>query len=155
MAEKHQTLLDLQGILKKREDDTNRQRLRHNAARMRRYSGECARGGDLVLVKEADSKVVRKGTHLNIDYEHWTGRWQVITTKQPAISYQATMRGGRMTAANIKLYHVRPEHVRHVFEDEFAHLVRGADLELADIVTIAVLLYTRTHQKSVGSTRNG
>ena len=155
VAEKHQTLLYLQGILTKREDGTNRQRLRHNAVIVRRYSGECAQGGDLMLVKEADSNMVRKGTHLIIAYEHWTGRWQVTTTKQPAISYQVTMRGRRMTAANIALFHVRPEHLRHVFEDEFAHLVWGADLELADVSTMAVLLYTRTHQTSVGSTRNG
>ena len=60
-----------------------------------------------------------------------------------------------VSAAHVKTFYLRPEHLRHAFEDEFAHLAWGADLELAHTSTGAVPLYTLTDRQSVGSTGNG
>ena len=70
------------------------------------------------------------------------------------------MRGRRIrrrtvSAANIKLFHVQPEHVRHSSEDEFEHLAWVADLGLAGTLTAVVPLYTLTERQVVGSTWNG
>ena len=51
----------------------------------------------------------------------------MIAIGQPGISYQGLMSGGRIrmravSAAQIKAFYVRPERLRHAFEDEFAHL---------------------------------
>ena len=60
------------------------------------------------------------------------------------------IRGKVVSAANIKVFHERPEHMRHEFEDEFAHLAWGADLGLGITSTVAVSLYTLTDRKAVG-----
>ena len=60
------------------------------------------------------------------------------------------IRGRVVSAANIKVFHERPEHMRHDFEDEFAHLARGVDLGLGSTSTVAVPLYTRTDRNAVG-----
>ena len=147
VADKHQTFLELREILKKRQEDKNRRRVRLSAAIMRHSSGERARVGDVMLVKEADSKMVQEGTHAKLAHEHSMGPWQVTAIEQPGISYQVTMSGRRIrrrtvSAAYIKAFYLRPEHLRHAFEDEFAHLAWGADLEFADISTVVVPLYT-------------
>ena len=160
VAEKHQTFLKLRGILTKRQEDNNMQFVRHNEAIMRHSSGERARVRDLMLVKEACSKMVQEGRHTKLAHEHWTGPWQVTVIEQPGISYQVTMSGRRIrrrtvSAAYIKAFYLRPEHLRHAFENEFAHLAWGADLELEDTSTVAVPLYTLTDLQAVGSTGNG
>ena len=101
----------------------------------------------MMLVKEADNKMAQEGTHAKLSHEHWTGSWQLTTIVQPSISYQVTMSVRRIrmrtvSAAHIKAFYLRPEHVRRAFEDEFAHLAWGADLEFADISTVVVPLYT-------------
>ena len=73
VAEKHQTFLELWGILKKRQEDKNRRRVRHNAANMRHSSVERARVGGVMLVKEADIRRAQEGTHAKLLHEHWTG----------------------------------------------------------------------------------
>ena len=60
--------------------------------------------------------------------------------EQPGISYQVTMSGRRIrrrtvSAAHIKAFYLRPEHLRHAFGDEFAHLAWAANLGLADAST--------------------
>ena len=160
VADKHQTFLELREILKKRQEDKNRRRVRLSAAIMRHSSGERARVGDVMLVKEADSKMVQEGTHAKLAHEHSMGPWQVTAIEQPGISYQVTMSGRRIrrrtvSAAYIKAFYLRPEHLRHAFEDEFAHLAWGADLGLADTSTVAVPLYMLTDRQAVGSTGNG
>ena len=68
VAERHQTFMELRAALKKRQED--------KAATIRPLSdtpGEGARVGDMILVKEADSKMAREGTHAKLAHEHWTG----------------------------------------------------------------------------------
>ena len=69
--------MELRAVLKKRQEDKNKRRVRHNAAIGRQSPGERARVGDLMLVKEADSKLAREGTHAKLAHEHWTGPWRV------------------------------------------------------------------------------
>lgn len=42
-------------------------------ANMRIFLGERAQVGDMVLVKEADSKLAREGTHAKLTHKHWAG----------------------------------------------------------------------------------
>ena len=70
MADKDQTFLELREILKKRQEDKNRRRVRHNAAIVRHSSGERAGVGDVMLVKEADSKMAKEGMHAKLAHEH-------------------------------------------------------------------------------------
>ena len=58
-----------------------------------------------------------------------------------------------MEAANIKIFHERPEHPRHDFKDEFAHLAWDADLGLEGISMVAVPLFTLTDRQAVGCPR--
>ena len=55
-----------------------------------------------------------------------------------------------VSAANIKVFHERPTHMTHDFEDEFAHLAWGADLGLGSTSTVVVPLYTLNDRKAVG-----
>ena len=156
VADEQQPFLELRGILKRRQEEKNRRRARHNAAIKRNSSGEQAHVGDKVLVKEADSKLAREGIHAKLAHEHWTGPWRVTAIEQPGLSYQATLRGRRIrgrvvAAASMKIFHERPERLRHDFEVDFAHLAWGADLGLAGISTVAVPLYTLTDRQAVGS----
>ena len=71
---------------------------------------------------------------------------------QPGLSFDVTLKGRRVrkwtiSAANIKMFQARPEHLRHDFEDEFAHFVWGADLGLAEVSIAAKPLYTLTDRK--------
>ena len=77
--------------------------------------------------------MVQEGTRAKLAHERWTGPWRVTAIERQGIRYQATMSGRRtrrrtVSATNIKAFHDRPEHLRHAFEDEFAHLAWGADL---------------------------
>ena len=60
------------------------------------------------------------------------------------------IRGKLVSAANIKVFHERPEHMGPDFEDEFAHLAWGVDLGLGSTSTVAVPLYTRADRNAVG-----
>ena len=80
--------------------------------------------------------------------------------ERPGISSLATLSGRRtrrrtVSAANIKTFHVRPEHLRHAFEDQFAHLAWGTGLGLADTSTVAVPLYTLTGRRAIEGTGAG
>ena len=99
-------------------------------------------------MKEADSKA-GKGRHprAKLAHKHWTGSWQVTAVEQPALTYQASLRcrrirGRTVPAANIKIFHERPERFRHDFEDEFARLAWAADLGLAGTSAVAAPFYT-------------
>ena len=76
--------------------------------------------------------MAQEGTHVELVHEHWPGPWQVTAIEQPGISYQVTICGRRIkrstiSAAHIKAFYLRLEHLRHAFEDEFTHLAWGAD----------------------------
>ena len=73
VAEKHQTFLELREISKKQQEDKNKRRVRHNAAIMWYSSGERARVGDVMLVKEADNKMAQKGTHAKVAHKTLDG----------------------------------------------------------------------------------
>lgn len=56
---------------------------------------------------------------------------------QPHLSSEVSFNGGRIlerpvSAADIKAFLARPEHLRNNFEDEVAHFVWGADLGLVE-----------------------
>ena len=79
--------------------------------------------------------------------------------EQPGLSYQATVRRRirerGLLAANIKIFQERPEHMRHDFEDEIAHLAWGADLGLGGISTVEVPPYTRAPEQQANPYQEG
>ena len=126
----------------------------------RSSSGEQTQVGNRVLVKEAASKLGRDGIHAKLAHEHWTGPWRITSVEQPGLSYQATMRGRRIRgrrvlADKLKIFHERPEHMRHDFEDEFVHLARGADLGLGGISTVAVPINTGALEQQANPCKGG
>ena len=160
VAEKQQTFRELGGILERRKEENNRRRARHNAAIKRSSSDLQTRVGDRVLIKEAPSKLGRDGIHAKLVHEHWTGPWRIPSIEQPGLRYQATMSGRRIrgrvvAAANVKVFHERPEHLRHDVEDEFAHLGWGADVGLGSTSTMAVPLCTLTDRKALRDSERG
>ena len=156
VAEGQQTFWVLRGILERRQEENNRRRARHDAAIKRRPSSDQqTRVGDRVLIKEAASKLRREGIHAKLSHQHWTGPWRITSIEQPGLSFQATMSGRRIrgrvvSAATLKVFHERPEHMGHDFEDEFPHLAWGADLGLGRTSTVVVPLYTLTDRKADG-----
>ena len=65
----------------------------------------------------------------------------------PELSYVVTMnrrgiRRRKVSAKNIKMFHIRPDDLGHDFENEFAHLAWGVDFGLAAPSTVALPMYT-------------
>ena len=118
------------------------------------------RGWETGPLKEKTSKLGRGGIHAKLVHEHWTGPWRTTPVEQPGLSYRATMRGRRIRgrgglAAKLKIFHERPEHMRHDFEDEIAHLAWGADLGLGGISTVAVPPNTGALEQQANSYKGG
>lgn len=59
-----------------------------------------------------------------------------------------------VSAAPITVCQVRPQRLRHAFEDEFAHSAWGVDVWLTDTSTLAVLLYTLVNRQAIKSSGN-
>ena len=109
---------------------------------------------DQVLVKEAESVMARKGIHHKLAHEHWTRPWEVTEVVLPGLSYIVTMNGRgirrrRASAANIKMFHLRPDDLRHDFEKELAHLAWGVDFGLVELSIAASPMYTLIDRKAV------
>ena len=107
-----------------------------------------------MLVKEAESVMAREGIHHKLAQEHWTGPWEVTEVALPGLSYIVTMKGrgiGRQRAAlaNIKMFHSRPDDLRHDFENEFAHLAWRVDFGLAESSIVASPMHTLIDRKAV------
>ena len=80
----------------------------------RKFAGEHAHNGDKMLVKDGDSKLSRDGIHAKLAHKHWTGPWQVRVIEQPGLRYEEILKGRRIRgtvvpAANINIFHERPE----------------------------------------------
>ena len=108
--------------------------------------------GDKVQVKEAESVMAREGIHHKLAHEHRTGPWEVTEDVLPG--HIVTMNGRgirrrRASAANIKRFHLRPDDLRHDFENEFAHLAWGVDFGLAEPSIVASPMYTLIDRKAV------
>ena len=59
------------------------------------------------------------------------------------------IRRRRVSAANIKMFHIRPDDLRHDFENEFAHLAWGVDFGLAEPSIVASPMYTLIDRRAV------
>ena len=58
-------------------------------------------------------------------------------------------------AAKLKIFQKRPVHIRHNSKDEFAHMVRGADLGLGGISTGEVPPITGTLEQQANPYKGG
>lgn len=113
-----------------------------------------AQMGDLMLVKEANSSIAEEGTPTKLVHELLTSPWKMCLIVVPNLSFQVVMRGRKISestvsAANMKLIHARPEHLRHEFSDEYSQLAWSADLGLAEPSVVASPLYTLVDRRFV------
>ena len=107
-----------------------------------------------MLVKEADSTLHRDRVHPKLAHDHFTGRREIVNVIRQGLSFTVRLKGRQIrqrsvAASDIKPFHVRPEHLRHSFEDEFAHVIWSVDLGLADTSVVAVPLYTSIEKRVV------
>ena len=145
---------DVRMALSKGHEDRQESRASRDAEIGRTSAGTRVVVGDKVLVKEAESVMVREGVHHKLAHEHRTGPWEVTEVVLPGLSYIVTMTGRgirrrRASASNIKMFHSRPDDLRHDFENEFAHLAWGVDFGLAEQSIIASPMYTLEDRKAV------
>lgn len=61
------------------------------------------------------------------------GRWKAVNSLREGLIYMVRLEGGRvrqrpMVATEVKQFHIRPDDIRHLFDDEFALTVWGLDL---------------------------
>ena len=85
-----------------------------------------------MLVKEAESVMAREVIHHKLAHEHLTGPWEVTEVVLQGLSHIVTVNGRGIlrqlaSASKIKMFHLRPDDLRHDFENEFAHLAWGVD----------------------------
>lgn len=154
IEDKRQMAREVRTALTQRQASKNRQREAANARIARTSPGAKAEVGDKVLVKEADSTLHRDGLHPKLAHDHFTGPWEVINVVREGLSFTVRLHGRQIrqrsvAASDIKPFHVRPPHLRHTFEDEFAHTIWSVDLGLADTSVVAVPLYTLTDRRVV------
>lgn len=120
--------------------------MRHNTAILRKSSCERVRVGDLILVKEADTKLAPEKTHNQLAHEALDGK--VTAMKQSGLSYKAMLSGrqGRnravSAATTVTTTHEPLQSLHFAFKGEFAHLGWGADLWLAGTSTMAAPLHS-------------
>ena len=139
-------------ILKKRQEEKNRQRELRNASISRASPGTRAQNGDKVLVRESASTLHRDGVHPKLSHDHFTGPWTVVNVVRAGLSFTVRLNGRHIrqrtvVASDIKPFYSRPLHLRHPFEDEFSHFVWAPDLGLAEDSTVASPLYTLTNRR--------
>ena len=100
--------------------------------------------------------MAREGIHHTLAHEHRARHWEVTEVVLPTLSYIVMMnwrgiRRRRASAANMKMFHLRPDDLRHGFENEFAHLALGVDFGLAKPSIVASPMYTLIDRKVDGS----
>lgn len=138
VADKHQSFLEVQEALKKRQEERTKQREAANAAIQRASPGSRVKVGDWVMVKESDSSLNSQGVHPKLLHDHYTAPWLVTRIVLPGQSAEVTLNGRRIrkrmvSTSSVKPFYLREKELRHHFEDEFSHLAWGADLGLVEI----------------------
>ena len=94
VADKRQAYKEVRDVpmaLSKRHEDMQKSRESRVAEIGRTSVGTRVVVGDEVLVKEAESVMVREGIHHKLAHEHWTGPWEVTEVVLPEPSYIVTM----------------------------------------------------------------
>ncbi|CAN0127166.1 unnamed protein product, partial [Scytosiphon promiscuus] len=81
--------------------------------------------GSLVLVRTPASLRHRDRRSMKLQHNVYAGPWTVVEVLEKGLSVQVGMKGlkprsRRVSLADVKPFHVRPRHLRHSLEDEFA-----------------------------------
>lgn len=84
-----------------------------------------------MLVKEFENYLLNKDVPAKLVHDLWTWPWMVQQVVIPSLSLKVKMYGRkirvrRVSAAKVKKFHVRPEHLRHSFLEEYRQLAWGA-----------------------------
>ena len=82
---------------------------------------------------------------MKLTHDRWTGSWTITAVVTPGLCYRVTLqerrdRARRVASSHIKLYHLRPQSLRHIVGDEY--FTWGPDLGLAAASTLASPIYT-------------
>lgn len=80
----------------------------------------------------------REGVHPRVAHDHVTGLWQVVNVVREGLNVTLRLIGRQVRQRTVstpskKPLRSRPPELRHGFEEEYAHLVRSADLGLFEI----------------------
>ncbi|CAN0447130.1 unnamed protein product, partial [Pylaiella littoralis] len=108
-----------------------------NASISRPSAGVSADRDSLVLVRTPASLRHRDRRGMKLQHDVYTGPWTVVEVLEKGLSVQVEMRGlrprsRRVSAADVKPFHVRPVHLRHKIGDEFAQYAWGPDFRLPE-----------------------
>ena len=131
-------------------------RERENAKISRASPGVQAQTGNLVLVRESDSALYRRGRGDKLEHEKWTGPWRVKEVLQEGLMLEVEMQGRQLrrrkvSTAAVKPFYTRPENLRHPMADEFAQQAWTADLGLRQASVVARPLYSLMRRREVPS----
>ena len=144
---RRQHLREVRLVLEKRPLSRAQARQRANDAIVSQLPGSVSVPGDLVLVRESDSTIHRRGLGGKPQHERWTGPWRVTNIIQKGLLVKVVIEGRnlrsrRVFPSGIKTFHVRPPNLRHPFADKFAQYVWPADCGLTAPSVAATPLYT-------------
>ena len=151
-----QVFKETETFLERRHEMKAREIEQLNESVIRRSPGSKVKPGDLVLVRELDSRLGLEGLGSKLVHEKWTGPWTVRELKSEGSSATVEMNGRskrhrHVTAADIKPFHARPPHLRHSIGDEFAMQAWDADLGLTRDQGDTAPLYTLLDRRRVSS----
>ena len=156
MERRQRVFNEVKSTMEKRYEEKVAARERENAKIGRTSPGTLAQVGDLVLVRESDSTLYRRGRGDKLEHEKWTGPWKVKKVLQEGLMLEVEMQGRQLrhrtvSAASVKPFHTRPEYLRHPMTDEFAQQAWTADLGLRQASVAARPLYTLMRKREVSS----
>jgi len=154
VEQRRQVLCEVKSALVRRHEAKVAAREKENAKIARTSSGVLAQPGNLVLVREAESTLSRRGRGDKLEHERWTGPWEVKRVLQEGLSVEVEMQGRqlrrrRVPTSLIKPFHKRPTDLRHPMADEFALQVWTADIGLQQPSVTARPLYTLGERREV------
>ena len=157
VEQRRRVFREIRDVLEKRHAAKAAARAKGNAAISRPSAGGTVNEGSLVMVREADSTLHREDRNPKLVHEKWTGPWRVTEIIQAGLSMVVKMQGRkererRVSAASVKPFYVRPRHLRHRLEDEFAQQAWRADLGHPAKATANAPLYTLVDRRKVTST---
>ena len=132
-----QNMREVRLALEKRHSAQVAAREKANQSIRRPSPAAAATPGSLVLVRESESSRHRDGRGKKLQHELYTGPWEVTEELQKGLSVRVVMRGRkqrdrRVSLADVKPFHVRPESLRHSLADEFAQFGWSADFKRSE-----------------------
>eukprot|EP00903_Cladosiphon_okamuranus_P014016 g13034.t1 len=155
VEQRRQNMLEVRRALERRDEIRMAAREKANASIARPSAGVSAERGSLVLVRTPASLRHRDRRGMKLQHDVYTGPWTVTEVLEKGLSVQVEMKGlrphsRRVSAADLKPFHVRPAHLRHRnIGDEFAQYAWGPDFRLPESSELVPAYLTLTDCRQV------